>query len=296
MTLVVTVAAGGGADALGRIFAQRLSELLGQQVIVENIPGASGMTGASRVAKAAPNGYQFVLGSLATHATSPSYAKNPPYNAATDFTPVALIAEQPQVLIARKDLPANNLPEFIAYSKANQAKMQYGSIGPGSPTQLACVLLNAGVGVNVTHVPYRGSAPAMQDLIAGRIDYQCPTVAAALPQIEGNLVKAIAILTRNRSSILTALPSAHEQGLVNFDASIWYAIFLPKGAPAAIVKKLHDATVATMKTPAVQQRLKEIGADLVTLDSTSPEYLAKFVDSEIEKWAGVMKAANIKAE
>src|SRR6267154_3384760 len=172
LTMVVPFAAGGGADIMGRILAARLSEILGQQVIVENAGGAGGMTGAYRVAKAMPDGYQFVLGTNGTHAQNQSLYKNPLYNAATDFAPVALIAEQPIALMARPDLPADNLQQFIAYAKANQAGMKYGSAGAGSAVQLSCVLLNAANGLTITHVPYRGSAPAMQDLIAGRIDYQ----------------------------------------------------------------------------------------------------------------------------
>ena len=174
VTMVVPFAAGGPADTVGRILAPGLSELLGQQVIIENVGGSGGMTGSSRVAKAAPDGYQFVLGNVGTHAANQTFYKTPLYNAATDFAPVMLIAQTPLVLLARKDLPANNLKEFIAYAKVNQASMQYGSGGAGSASHLACVLLNAAIGINVTHVPYRGAAPAMQDLIAGRIDYQCP--------------------------------------------------------------------------------------------------------------------------
>ncbi len=295
LTMVVPFAAGGGTDVLGRIVGRRLSEVLGQQVIIENVGGAGGMVGSARVVKAAPDGYQFVLGSRADAINQTLY-KNPLYNFATELAPVVLIADQPTLLVARKDFPADNLPEFIAYAKANQAKMQYGSAGTGSSVQLACVLLNAANGLKVTHVPYRGSAPAMQDLIGGRIDYQCANVGPVVPQIEGNLVKAIAILTKNRTPILPALPSAHEQGLANFEAFIWYALFLPKGTPAAIVQKLNAATIATMNTPSVQERLKEVGADLVAPERRSPDYLAGFVESEIEKWAAPIKAAGVTGQ
>ena len=173
VTLVVPFAAGGPIDTIGRILATRLAELLGQQVIVENVGGAGGMTGTARVAKAAPDGYQVVLGNVGTHAGNQTLYRHPLYNAATDFAPVILVVELPLVLVARKDLPADDLPGFIAYAKANQATMQFGSGGAGSATHLACALLNAAVGIEVTHVPYRGGAPAMQDLIAGRIDYLC---------------------------------------------------------------------------------------------------------------------------
>ena len=249
------------------------------------------MAGSNRVAKAIPDGYQFVLGNIGTHAANQTFFKSPLYNAATDFAPVMLIAETPHVLLGRKDIPANNLPEFITYAKTNQAKMQYGSGGVGSASHLACILLNAAIGVNVTHIPYRGAAPALQDLIAGRIDYQCPDTPVAIPQIESAMVKAIAILTRDRSPKLPALASAHEQGLTDFRVSNWFAIFLPKGTPATIVRKLHDATVASMDTPAVQSRMREIGADLVTSERRSPDYLKKFVEAETKKLAAPIKAS-----
>jgi tripartite-type tricarboxylate transporter receptor subunit TctC len=291
LNMVVPFAAGGPMDTVGRILAQRMSELLRQQVVVENVSGAGGMTGSARVAKAAPDGYQFLLGNLGTHAASQTFYKNPLYNAATDFAPVALIAEQPFVLVTRRDLPAGNLQEFIAYAKANQAKMQYGSGGSGSATPLACVLLNAAIGVNVTHVPYRGGGPALQDLIAGRIDYQCLDTALAIPQIEGDKIKAMAILTRARSPTLPAVASAHEQGLTNFEASNWSGLFLPKGTPAAIIRALHAAVIAAIETPSVQDRLKELGATVVASDRRSPDSLQTFVASEVEKWAAPIKAS-----
>jgi tripartite-type tricarboxylate transporter receptor subunit TctC len=296
VTMVVPFAAGGPMDTVGRILAPRLSELLAHQVIIENVGGGGGTIGSTRVAKAPPDGYQFVLGNVGTHAVSQTLFKNPPYSSATDFAPVALIADLSLVLVARKDLPAGTLPEFIAHAKANQAKMQFGSAGPGSATHLGCVLLNAAIGINVTHIPYRGGAPAMQDLIAGRIDYLCIDTPIVIPQIESGALKAIAILSRERSSSLPALPSAHEQGLSNFEASNWSAFFLPKGTPAPIVAKLNDATVAAANAPAVQQRLKDNGIDLVAPDRRSPDYLAKFVESEIAKWAGPVKAAGVVSD
>jgi tripartite-type tricarboxylate transporter receptor subunit TctC len=293
MTMVVPFAAGSSSDVVGRIIAPRLSELLGQQVVIENVGGAGGMTGANRVAKAAPDGYQFVLGTGGTHATSQTLYRNPLYNAGTDFAPVALIVEQTIVLVARKDLRADNLQEFATYAKGQQAKMQYGSPGTGSAPHLACVLLNAALGISITHVPYRGGPPAIQDLMAGRIDYACLSGTVAIPQIESQAVKALAILTKDRSPSLPALASAHEQGLSNFHASTWYAVFLPKRTPAPIVEKLHGAVVATMDTPAVQARLKETGTDLVAPDRRSPEYLAKFVVSEIDRWAAAIKTAGV---
>jgi tripartite-type tricarboxylate transporter receptor subunit TctC len=295
VTMIVPFAAGGAFDVLGRILAPRMSEMLGQQVVVENVAGAGGVIAAVRVAKAPPDGYQFLLGD-SSFAYDQSLYKNPRYNAVDDFAPVGLIVDQPTVLITRKDLPVDNLAEFIAYAKANQAKMQFGSAGAGSPIHLACVLLNMATGVNVTHVPYRGGAPALQDLIGGRIDYLCPIATTAIPPIESRQVKAVAILTRDRSPALPTLASAHEQGLSNLEAGAWNAFFLPNGTPAPIIAKLHDAAVAAMETPAVRTRLSELGAAVVAPERRSPEYLKRFVASEIEKWAAPIRAANITAE
>ena len=296
MTMVIPFAPGGAVDVMGRILAARLGEVLGQRVIIENVGGAGGMTGASRVAKAAPDGYEFVLGSVGTHAYSQTLYKKPLYNAVTDFAPVALIAELPVVMVARNDLPANNLREFIAYAKTNQAKMQFGSAGAGSADHLTCLLLDSAIGVNVTHVPYRGGQPAMQDLIGGRIDYVCNIITTALPQIQAHQVKAITITTRERSPLLPDLATAQEQGLKDFDAYTWDALFLPKGTPEPIVRRLNAAITTTVETPIVQQRLREIGATVAGPAQRTPEYLSKFVASEIEKWAGPIKASGASGE
>ena len=296
LSMVVPFAAGGGADLLGRILAAPLSELLGQPVTVENVGGGGGMTGSLRVSRAAPDGYQFVLGTTGTHAQNQSLYKNPLYHAASDFTPVALVAEQPILLIVRKDFPADNLVDFIAYAKANQQKMQFGSAGTGSGVHLACVLFNAAIGVDIVHVPYRGTAPAMQDLIAGRIDYQCPVITPVVPQIQGGLVKAIAALTKNRTPILPDLATAQEQGLTDFEAYIWFAIFLPRGTPADIAYKLQHAIAAVENLPAVQERLKDIGAAPIASERQTPEYLAAFVKREVEKWAAPIRASGIRVD
>ncbi|HEU5273133.1 MAG TPA: tripartite tricarboxylate transporter substrate-binding protein [Xanthobacteraceae bacterium] len=295
VTMIVPFAAGGPTDVLARIVAARMGEVLGQQVVVENVGGAGGMTGSARVAQAKPDGYNIVLGTVGTHAQGQTLYKKPLYNAATDFTPVALIAEVPIVLIARKDLPANNLQEFIAYTKKNQDKMTFGSAGAGSATHLGCVVLNTAMGTHVTHVPYRGTGPAMQDLQGGRIDFLCEIASTAKPQIDGGAVKPIAMLTKQRSPALPSVPTAAEQGL-NVEAYTWNAIFLPKGAPADIVKKLHDAALAAMHTPAVKERLEALGAVIVSDDRATPEYLGNFVKSEIEKWAAPIKASGASVE
>jgi tripartite-type tricarboxylate transporter receptor subunit TctC len=293
ISIVVPFAPGGAADGTARVLAARLSQLLGQQVIVENISGAGGTIGATRVAKGPADGYQFLLGSIGTYAQSQSLYKHPPYDTIKNFAPVALISRQPTVLIVRKDLPVDDLPAFIAYAKANHAKMQFGSAGAGSGIHLAAALFNATIGVHVTHVPYRGGAPALQDLIGGRIDYLCLTDLSARPQIESGTIKGIAVLGPNRSPNLPGLASAREQGLGDFDVGLWYALTAPKAVPAAIVRKLHDATVAAMELPVVQTQTHKMGADLVAPDERSSEYLQKFLESEIAKWAKTIKASGI---
>src|SRR5262245_25787840 len=293
LTLIVPFAAGGPTDVLGRVVGQRMGEILGQQFVIENVGGAGGMTGSRRAADAQPDGHTMVLGTVGTHAQGQTLYKRPLYNATTDFTPVALLAEVPLILIVRPDLPVNNLKEFIDYTKANQAKMQFGSAGAGSATHMGCVLLNYVIGVDVTHVPYSGTGPAMQDLIAGRIDYLGEVITTGKPQVDGNKVKALAIMNTTRSPALPNVPTSVEQGSPDLVAYTWNAIFLPKGAPAPIVKKLNDAAVQAIKTPAVRERLGGLGAQIVSDDRTTPEYLAQFVKDEIAKWAAPIKAANV---
>ena len=296
IVMVVPFAAGGTFDVMGRIMAPRMSELLGQQVVVENTTGAGGIIGVQRVMNAAPDGYTLLLGSTGTHAYNQTIYKKRRYDAVTDFAPVTLWSEQPMVLEARKELAANTIPEFSALLKANSAKMQYGSAGAGSTTHLACSLLNSEIGVNVTHVPYRGSAPAANDLIGGQIDYLCGNLGAAAPLIMGKQVKAIAVLSKGRSPLMPDLASAHEQGLKDFDVTTWTAFFLPKGTPPAIVARLNEVTHATMETPLVKQRMLESGVTGVSPDRRSPEYLAKFVAEEVARWEGPIKAGGLQVD
>ena len=296
IAMVVPFAAGGTFDVMGRILAVRMGELLGQSVIVENTTGAGGVIGVNRVVNAAPDGYTLLLGTSGTHAYNQTIYKKRRYDAVNDFTPIALFSEQPMVLEVRKDLPANTIPEFVTLLKTSGVKMQYGSAGAGTTTHLACSLLNAKIGVNVTHVPYRGSAPAANDLIGGQIDYLCGNLGAAAPLIIGKQVKAIAALSRERSPLMPDLPSAHEQGLTGFDVTTWTAFFLPKGAPRAIVDKLNGVTRATMDTPAIKSRMLEIGVTGVAPERGSPEYLAKFVADEVVRWEGPIKSGGLQVD
>lgn len=296
MTMVIPFAAGGPTDVLGRVIAARMSEILGQQVIVENVAGAGGMLGGDRVARAAPDGYHFLLGTVGTQAQGQTLYKKPLYNSVTDFVPVALIAEVPIVLIVRRELPVTNLREFIAYAKTNQVQMTFGSAGPGSATHLGCLLTNHVLKLDTTHIPYRGTGPAMQDLVGGRIDFLCEIITTAKPQVDGGTVKAIAIMNNERSPALPNLPTAPEQGVKDLVAYTWNAVFLPKGTPEAIVKKLNAAIVAAKNTPAVRDRLQSLGAQIVTDQRATPEYLAKFLPEEIAKWAAPIKASGVTVD
>src|SRR5450631_2954041 len=292
LTMINPFAAGGPNDVLARLFAQRMGEILGQSIIIENVGGAGGMNGADRVAKAAPDGYTFLLGTVGTQAQNQTLYKKPAYNSATDFVAVALMVEAPLVLVARKDLPVNDMKEFVAYARANRDKMQFASAGTGSAIHLGCALMNMVSGLDIVHVPYRGANPAMQDLMSGRVDYLCDIITTAKPQIDGGTVKAIAILTKERSPVLPNVPTAIEQGF-NVEAYTWNAFFLPKGTPPEIVQKLNRATVEAMKTPMVRQTLENAGLQFVSDDRTTPEYLVKFVQDEIAKWAVPIKASGV---
>jgi tripartite-type tricarboxylate transporter receptor subunit TctC len=296
LTLVVPFAAGGGIDVTARIQAQRMGELLGQNVVVENIGAAAGMAGGARVARAAPDGYTFEIGNVGTHAYNQTLYKKPLYNAVTDFTPIGLATESPRILITRKDLPVNNLQELIAYIKANQSKMQFGSAGVGSGTHLPCVLFNLAIDVKVTHVPYRGEAPAMQDLIGGRTDYMCATIQTGAAQANQGSVKPIAVMGPNRVPIIPGVPTTAEQGLSGVESSVWNAFFLPKGTPDPIVRKLNKAMSDALDDPVMRKRLEELGLEIAPPERRTPEYLAKFLPQEIERWAKPILAAGISAD
>jgi tripartite-type tricarboxylate transporter receptor subunit TctC len=294
INLVVPLGAGGGADIVARILAAHLGPVLGQTVIVENVTGAGGMVGSSRVAKAQPDGYQALLGTVGTHAQNQTLYKTPLYDSRTDFEPVALVVDVPIVLVTTNSMPVKTLQEFIDYTKAHQAEVQYASPGAGSSNHLACVFLNAAIGVNVTHVPYRGASDLFQDLIAGRVDYFCPTSTAALPFTEeSKQLRAIAILGSERLKVMPDVPSAAEQGLPNFEAGTWFALFLPKGTPAAIVSKLNEATVKVLANDDVRKRLEAIGAVIVAKERMTPDYLKRYVSEEVDKWKGPIERTGV---
>jgi tripartite-type tricarboxylate transporter receptor subunit TctC len=294
VTMVVPYGPGSPADIIGRLLAQGMTESLGQPVVVENVAGAGGTTGVNRVAKSPPDGYAFVQGGTGTHAISQTLYKKPLYDAATDFAPMGLVGETPLILVTRKDLPADDLKGFIAYAKSHP--MSYGSAGVGSATHLGCALLAQAAGFDATHVPYRGMGAVLQDLTAGRIDFGCDFVLGAIPQIEGKSVKGLAVLTQQRSPALPNTPTADEQGMKGFEAYNWNAMFLPKGTPAPVVRKLNAALGHALDSPVVKERFSKLGATIPPVERRSPEYLGAFVQSEIAKWAAPIKASGATAD
>ena len=293
ITLTVPFGPGSGSDTVARIIAGRVSEILGQPMIVEDLGGAGGTIAVSRVAKAASDGYQVILGAVDTFAQSQSLFKELPYDTVTDFEPVALAVEQPLILITRTAIPAANLKDFAAYLKANQVKMQFGSTGVGSGPYLACYLLNTAIGVKVTSVPYRSSAPAFTDMIGGNLDYYCPLAVGAIPFINNKQVNALAILTAERSSLLPDLPTAREQGVNVVDGYYWMGFFVPKGTPEPIVSKLNAALVEALDTPSVQERLRAVATTAVPPEHRTPAYMRTYLASEIAKWRTIMQASGV---
>jgi tripartite-type tricarboxylate transporter receptor subunit TctC len=293
ITMVVPFAAGGAVDTTARNLAPRLSEVLGQQVVVENIGGAGGMTAASRVAKAAPDGYQILLGNAGTHAINQTLYKRPLYDAVADFEPIGMVARAFFVLIARRDLPIATLPEFITYARANHARMQFASAGAGSTTHLVCLMLGNTIGSEIAHVPYRSTAIAMQDLIAGRIDFICEPINSGMPQIQGKTVKAIAFMGADRSPVLPDLPTAVEQGFPELVVSGWNALFAPKGTPGPIIRRLSEAASDALETVSVRERIEAVGYGVPPRDERGPTYLAKLLPVEIKRWADPIKASGV---
>jgi tripartite-type tricarboxylate transporter receptor subunit TctC len=296
VTMVVPFAAGSATDISGRVLAAGLSEALGQQVIVENIGGGGSMTGTAHVAKAMPDGYQFVFASVDSMAIVPAMHKSPIYNSVTDFTPVGLVIDQPIVLITRKDLPVSTMQEFVAYAKATHGSMQFGTSGVGSGSHFACARLNAAIGVEPAHVPYRGSGVAMQDLLAGRLDYFCALGAAAIGPVDSGSVKALAILTSEPSPLFPNLKTAKEQGIEHAEFYFWTGFFFPQWTPEKIVRNLNAVTTKTLDDPLVIERLRKVGVAPVAKRERSPEHLREFIKSEVVDWREAVKASGISIE
>ena len=296
ITLIVPFSAGGGVDASARLQALVMGEILGQTIVVENVGAAAGTVGTGRVAKAAPDGYTMLIGNSGTQVYSQALYKRRPYDSVADFEPVALVTESPRILVARKGLPANNLQELVAYMKANQDKMQYSSAGVGSGTHLPCALLNFNLGVNITHVPYRGEGPALQDVIADRIDYMCTTIQSGAAQARQGTVKGIAVMAPARAAIAPDLSTTGEQGVPGVEATVWNGFFFPKGTPQPIVDKMHKAIEAIITKPDIRQKMEALGLGILPAEQRTPAYLAKFLAEDVERWGKVIKAAGISVE
>jgi tripartite-type tricarboxylate transporter receptor subunit TctC len=293
VTIVVPFAAGSSTDTAARILTAGMSDALGQQVIVENIGGAAGMTGSLRVARAAPDGYYLLFGTVDTMAIAPALQRKPPYDSINDFTPAGLAVEQPVVLIVRHDLPVSSLSEFAAYSKANYAKMQFGSAGVGSGSHFSCAKLNAALGIDPIHVPYRSSGLAAQDLLGGRLDYLCALGATASAPIQSGKAKAITLLTAERSPLFPTLTTSKEQGVSGVESYFWTGFFFPKGTPDAIVQELDRASNRTLNAATTVERLRKTGIEPIAADRRSSAYLQKFLQAEMKDWADQVKASGL---
>jgi tripartite-type tricarboxylate transporter receptor subunit TctC len=294
LTLVVPWAAGGGTDVMARIIGRRMSEILGQEVMVENISGAGGMIGSAHAAKSAPDGYTFVFGSR-SDAINMTLYKRPSYNLQNDLAPVVLVAEQPTVLVARKDFPADGLQDFVAYLKRNAGTIRMGSAGIGATGFVDCAIFNGMIGVNVQAIPYRGSGPAMQDLIGRQFDYMCTISGSAAAPLQSDLIKGIAVFRQERLPSVPNVPTANEQG-TQFEASTWFGFFVPRATPAAVIKKLHDVSVAAMETPWVQEQLAKNGTYVVAPERRSTAYFESIIGPEIAKNAGPLIEAGMSVD
>jgi tripartite-type tricarboxylate transporter receptor subunit TctC len=290
---IVPFAAGGPTDILGRVVAQAISPMLGQQVIIEDTTGAGGTIGATKAARAAPDGYTMLMGNLGTQAASVGIYSKLVYDPRTDFEPVILVASTPMVLVTRKTLPVHTVAEVVAYVKEHKGKTTMGSAGVGSISHLTLLLFNHLTGADVTHVPYRGLSEAINDLLGGQIDLLFDQVVTATPHILAGTENAIVVTIPNRAPAIPDVPSANEAGLPALQTVAWTALFMPKGTPHDMVVRINAAVQKAMDDPQIAKRLAEIGADIPPPDQRSPEALGHLVNSEIDKWVPLIKAAGV---
>ena len=295
ITMVVPFAAGGPVDTLARILAERMRASLGQTVVIENVTGAGGSIGTGRVARAAPDGYTLVIGIWTTHVVNGAiYALQ--YDVLNDFEPVALLANNPQVIVAKKSMPANDLKGLIAWLKLNPDKASAGTAGVASPQHVLGVFFQSATGTRFQFVHYRGGGPATQDLVAGQIDLIIGDQVTSLPQIRSGNIKAYAVTNKNRLTAAPDIPTVDEAGLPGFYTTVWNAIWAPKGTPKNVIMKLNAAVVGELADSAIRRRLADLGQQIVPRDQQTPEALTAFHRAEIEKWWPIIKGANIKGE
>ena len=285
VTLVVPFAAGGTTDIIGRAIAQKLGEALGQQVLVDNRAGAGGTLGAASVAKAAPDGYTFLLATVA-HTMAPGIYKTLPYDFMKELDPIGLVALTPNVLIVNPALPVKTVAELVAYIKANPGKVNYGSAGKGSTEHLSGELFRAMTGTDILHIPYKGGAPMMTDLMAGQIQMAIETSPSAAPHVRSGKVRALAVTTLRRSSAYPGVPTLDEAGVKGYDVTTWYAVVAPRGTPPAIEKRMAAELAKVLKLPDLEKRFEEQG---VSAGDMTPEQLAGFIRSETAKWTKVAR-------
>jgi tripartite-type tricarboxylate transporter receptor subunit TctC len=296
VTMIVPFAAGGPTDVVARIVAENMSRSLGQQIVIENVAGAGGTTGITRASQASPDGYTIMMGHMGTHGAAPAVYANLKYDPAKDFAPIGLAAGTPILVVARKDFPAKDLKEFMAYLKANSTKLNEAHAGVGSVSFTTCTLFNDLVGAKPQRVVYRGTGPALNDLVGGQVDYMCDQIVNLVPQIEAGTIKAYAVALPERSPALPNVPTTKEGGLAEFQVSAWNAIFAPKGTKPDVVKRLSDALQKALKDEGTRKRLLDLGADLTNTEAQTPEGLGKFVQAEVARWKGVLAKAGVKAQ
>jgi tripartite-type tricarboxylate transporter receptor subunit TctC len=289
VTLVVPFAAGGPTDVVARTLGASMSKTLGQTVVIENKLGAGGTVAASYVAKAAPDGYTFFIHHNGM-ATSPAMYRKLAFDPLNDFEFVSQAVEVPMTLLARKDFPANNLQELIAYVRANKEKVNLATAGLGAVSQLCGLMFQRAIGVQLTEVPFQGTAPAMNALLGGQVDVLCDQTTQTIPQIKAGNVKFYGVTTHNRIKVLPAAPTLNEQGLKDFEVVVWHGIYAPKGTPKAIVDRMNGAVRAALKDPDVVKRMDDLGAEIVPDNRMSSEALRSWLKSEIDRWGPVIKA------
>lgn len=291
ITMVVPFAAGGPSDVIARIVGEAMSKTLKQPVVIENVGGAGGTTGSGRVAAAKPDGYTLLAGSMGSHVAAPVLYSNLKYDSRRDFEPVALTVHAPAVIVARKTMPATNLKEFISYIKANAGKVSQGHGGVGASSHMACLLFNAETSINVNIVSYRGSGPALNDVVAGQIDFLCEQTMGLAEQVKAGTVKAFAIASPERSPVLPNVPTAREAGLPRYDLSIWSAVFAPKGTPPEVVKILNASVDKALDDKATIDRVLALGGTVAPKKERSSKYLGDLVNKEVTRWEPILKTA-----
>ncbi len=296
VTMIVPFAAGGPTDIIARIVGEHMSKSLGQQIVIENVAGAGGTTGSTRAKSAAPDGYTIMMGHMGTHGAAPALYPNLRYDPTKDFEQIGLVAGTPILIVTKKDFPATDLKSFVAYVKANSGKVNQAHAGVGSVSFTTCLLLSAQMGVKPTAVAYRGTGPALNDLVGGQVDYMCDQIVNLVEQINGGAVKALAIATAERSPVLPNVPTTTEAGLPEYQVSAWNAIFAPKGVPKEIVAKLNAALGAALDDPTTRKRLLELGSVIPDAAGRTPEALATLVSAEVARWTPILKAAGAVAQ